>query len=93
MDRGALDYALKTGCRCRFGAINIRNQGIQLGVDVFGQGVAQRIEVDPTRLHHPRSIGFVDQSEQQVFQCCQLVVAFICKRDCLVNGCFERVRE
>ncbi len=93
VDRGALDDALETCGWGRFGTLDVRNQRIQFSVDVFGQSITQAVEVHATRLHHPRSFGFVYQSEQQVFQCCQLVVAFICKRDRLVNGCFERGGE
>ena len=83
MDDGALDDALEAGGRLRILVVS----GDQVGkfvVDVVGNGLAQGIQVDVTRTHDRRSIGIVDQCQQQMLERGIFVMPLVRKRQCLV---------
>lgn len=40
---------------------------------------AQFFGVDATRLHHAGCVGFVDQRQQKMFQCCKLMATCVGK--------------
>ena len=79
MDGGALNHALKRGGGNRLGAFDVGDQIAQLFVDEIDERAAQFFGVDATRLHHAGCVGFVDQRQQKMFQCCELMASRVGK--------------
>ena len=67
MRHGAMDHALEA--RGRLGvAMSVEHQAGQLVVDIAGQLVAQKIEIDVAGAHHRRRVAVVDQGQEQMLQ-------------------------
>ncbi len=93
MYRGTLNHALEGGRRHGLGAFDIRDERRQIVIDEIDKNLAQRLQFDTTSLHDLRGIGLVDEREEKMFQCGQLVLALICFRQRGVDGLFQRVRK
>jgi hypothetical protein len=67
MQHGPLHDALEAGRGLGVLAV-LDHQRDQLFVDIFDEGLAQRVDIDIAGLHHLRRVGIVEQSQQQVLQ-------------------------
>ena len=67
VQNGALHHALEPGGGLGVFAV-LNHQGQKLIVDVFEQGLAQRLGVDIAGLHDLDGVGVIGQSEQQVLE-------------------------
>ena len=89
MDRRTLDHALK-GCRWHgFGPFDISDQSGQVIVDEIFQILAQVVQIDRTGAHDARSVRFINQGQQQMFQRGQFVLAFVGQRQRTVDLLLE----
>ena len=93
MDRRALDHTLEAGGRRRLGALDVRDQRVELLVEEGDDGLPELVEVDAAGLHHPRRIRLVDEREQEMLEGGQLVLALVGLPERVVDRRFEGRRE
>ena len=89
MDRRTLDHALERSRWDGFGPFDIGDQRGQVIVDEIFQILAQVVQIDLTSAHDARSVRFVDQGQQQMFQRGQFVLAFVGQRQRTVDRLLE----
>ena len=92
MQHRALHDALEAGGRLGVLAV-LDDQRQQFLVDIFLQGLAQRIDVDIAGLHHLRRIGIVHQREKKMLERRVFVMPVARELDRAVQRLFEAARE
>ena len=92
MDHRALHDALESGGRLGvFGAI--ADQVLEFSFEITDEAAAQLVEIDAAGTHHSGRIGIVNQRKQKMFERRVLMVAFVCYRECAMQGLFKALRK
>ncbi len=89
VDHGALDDALEAGGRLRLVAVDVDEVG-ELGVDIFVQVGAQLVDVDVAGAHDGRRVLVVGESEQEMLERGEFLVALVGQAQRLMESHFER---
>ena len=88
VDRGALDDPLEAGGRGGLGAVDVRDQRVELFVEEGEDVLAQLVDLDAAGLHHPRGVRLVKQREQQMLERREFVLALIGMPESVVDRGF-----
>ena len=92
VDHGALDHALEAGGRLRILAA-VGDEVGELGVDIFDEVAAQRVEIDVAGAHDGGRVLVVDEGEEEVLERGVFVPALAGERERPVEGLFETARK
>jgi hypothetical protein len=92
MDHGALDDALEA--RGRLGVLTaVRDEVLELGVDIFDEVAPQHVEVDIAGPHHGSRVLVLDEREQKVLERRIFVAALVRSRQGAMEGLLETARK
>src|SRR5690606_8578561 len=89
MDCRALDDPLESGRGCGFGAVDIRDQSVELLVEESDDRPAQLFQLDAAGLHHAGSIRLIQQRKQKMLERGEFVLARVGMPKGVVNCGFE----
>jgi hypothetical protein len=92
VDHGALDHALEAGGRLGVLAV-LDDQAAQIGVEIVGQRLLQRREINVAGAHHPGGVLVVGEGQEQMLQGRILVLSLIGVGHGAVEGFFEVARK
>ena len=88
MDHGTLDHPLEPGRRLGI-LVAVRHQVVQLGLDIFDEVPADRIQIDIAGPHDGSRVLIVQKGQKQVLQRRVFLLAFIGECQSLVKGFFK----
>src|SRR3569623_1556037 len=71
----------------------VADQVFKFGFEIADEAAAQRVEIDAAGAHHSGGIGVVNQRKQKMFERRVLMMAFVCNRECAMQGLFQALRK
>ena len=92
VDHRALDDALEAGRRLGVLAA-VRDEVLELGVDVLDEVAAQHVEIDIAGAHHGGGVLVLDQRQQEMLERRVFVATLVGGGESAVEGLFEAAGE